>query len=793
MEKSPTSFASLLRAYRLARQLSQGALAERAGLSTNAISELERGTRRAPYRSTVQALADALGMSVSEREELDHSINRNRKPSRFRGGRLSRDGRVRDLYDNIAAAPPGYEQSLSATSGDGRLRSRVEALSSLIGRDAELDQLMALLSRDEVRLITILGPPGVGKTRLALASVEKASQDTHMSTAFLDLTTVSDSDLILKAIGAHFGVRDGADTRAMLHEHLGDRPTLIVLDNFEQVLPGAQELPLLLAACPALKIVATSRERLKLRSEHVLQLRPLPVPTLHHEVTLEGLMLVPSVALFVDRAIAANDSFRLSADNARDVAELCIRLDGLPLAIELAAARTALLSPRMILERIADRLSLLQWQAGDLPARQQTLRAAIAWSYDLLTDAEQLLFRRMGVFAGSFTQRAAEKIAVSSGLASDSAFELLASLAAKNLLVPDEIANNELGFRLLDSVRDFAVQILVESNELGLAQADQADYCLEMAAVSDLAGRTDEQAWFRRVDGEYEDISVALTWFARHRHVEHLARLTDALSVYWGNKGTPQEERHWLEAAAKAVDVSSDMRIPLLARLGALLVSEGELAQARKLLTESATHARARGRWGECSRSLVSLGRASAQQGDLTTAEDFLEEASELARRTQEPRYQAYAFQYQAGVALLQGNSNLSESLCDAALRMLAETRFGWLTSTALNLLLIAIGVPDDVVKVLTHQQSPSELVSILRGRYLHDVAAVSAFRLASVRTEPEQAAGWVQAIEEIERPSEANAELAARVRRWLSKASRERRASLLEGGQVVNGTDRGE
>ena len=789
MEESKSSFAALLRGYRLASQLSQNALAERAGLSTNAISELERGLRRAPYRSTVDALANALGLTLSEREELAQSINRNRKLSSSRGGHVPREGRGRGLDGNMVGAVPVPGQPMLATSGDGQLRSRTEALSSLIGRDLELDQLMTLLARDDVRLITILGPPGVGKTRLALAALEKASEQAQMSTAFFDLTAVSDAELIVQTILAHFGVREGANTVEMLHERLGDRRILIILDNFEQVLTGAHKLSSLLAACPELKIVATSREPLKLRFEHLLQLRPLLVPTLHHEVTLEGLMLVPSVALFIDRAIAANDSFRLSADNARDVAELCIRLDGLPLAIELAAARTALLTPKMILERVSDRLSLLRWQAGDLPARHQTLRAAIAWSYDSLPEAEQRLFRRMGVFAGSFTQRAAEKVVVSSGLTSDTAFELLASLATKNLLVPVEIANNELGFRFLDSVRDFAVQTLIESNELELAQADQADYCLEMARISDLPEKLDDQAWFRRVDGEYEDISVALTWFARHQHFEHLTRLTDALSLYWGNKGMPSEERHWLEAATKAIDTPA-LRIPLLARLGALLVSEGELAEARQLLTESATHARAHKDWGACSRSLVSLGRASAQEGDLLTAKEFLEEASALARSTQQPRYQAYAFQYQAGLALLQGKLHLSESLSSAALQMLEEAQVGWLTSTALNLLLVAIGEAGDVVKVLNHQLSLSEQVSILESRYLQDVAALSAFRLASLRTEPEQAAGWVQAIEEIERPCEANAELAARVRRWLPAVSRERRANWFQG---VKGRDHGE
>ena len=395
-----TTFGALLRRYRRAAGLTQEALAARAGQSRRGLQHLEAGDAL-PHPATLEALTAALALPPEDQAEL------------WAAGRP------------VAALRGGSPRRPRMRSGRTHLPL---PLTSFVGREREIGVLCDLLRRDDVRLLTVTGPPGVGKTRLSQSVAAALADDFLDGVYFVSLAPLQDPELVLPTIGQAVGAR-----HAHLADFLAAKRVLLVLDNFEHLLAAGPRVAELLAACPGPKVLVTSRESLAVYGEHEFPLHPLPLPDVQSPVAL--LARNDAVRLFVERAAAADPAFSLSDENAPAVAQICRRLDGLPLALELAAARTRLLPPAALALRLELRLGALGAGARDVPTRHRTLRDALAWSYELLTAAEQALFRRISVFAGGWTLEAAQAVC-GNGSGTEDMLDQLGSLAAKSLLQP---------------------------------------------------------------------------------------------------------------------------------------------------------------------------------------------------------------------------------------------------------------------------------------------------------------------------------------------------------------------
>ncbi|HZU75474.1 MAG TPA: NB-ARC domain-containing protein [Dehalococcoidia bacterium] len=449
-----------------------------------------------------------------------------------------------------------------------------------IGRERELATIADRLST--VRLLTLIGPGGVGKTRLAIAAAHTVRSAFPDGVWFIDLAPTRDSALVPAVIAQKLGLAEspGYTLRDVLQEALRTRATLLVLDTFEHVLEAAPVVAALLAACPRLRVLATSRAPLRVTGEQQFPVAPLALPAGTLPATVAR---SPAVTLFVQRAQAVLPEFALSEENAPVVSAICVRLEGLPLALELAAARLAVLPPHELLARLDDRLALLSHGARDLPARQQTLRNTVQWSYDLLPAQAQRLFRALAVCAGGCTLPLAGAI---SGLAETEALDALTQLTEASLVQRDtaEGSRDEARFRTLDTIRAFALEQLRALDEEAAVRGRHAEYfrALVRSAGPDPVG-ADQRRWLTRLASELENLRAALRWSLDRGTAEQALWLAAGLGFFWVARGYWEEGRHWLSAALeRAQDAQPAARLWAMYQRGAITVQQGDFTAARQ-------------------------------------------------------------------------------------------------------------------------------------------------------------------------------------------------------------------
>jgi predicted ATPase len=546
-------------------------------------------------------------------------------------------GKLLTVQDKIIAFPK--KRGVAEQTFQYRLPAPV---TPLIGREREVTTICTLLRRPEVCLLTLTGTGGVGKTRLGLEVAHEMVEEFADGVCFVFLTPVSDPEQVLPAIAQTLGLREttGQGLVEQLHAYLRDRELLLVLDNFEQVVTAAPHLADLLASCPKLHLLLTSRATLRIPGEYEFPVVPLSLPDLSQHRDSERIAQAAAVQLFVQRAQAVQPTFRLTSANTLTIANICARLDGLPLALELAAARVKLLPPQNLLERLERPLSILTRGAGGLPSRQQTMRSTIRWSYDLLDDWEQRLFRMCAVFVGGFTLQAMEAIGTTlyagNSEAMGSILDGVDSLVNKSLLQPprQDDGDEEARLNMLETVREYGRECLQEHKEAEHTHRVHALYYLDCAEEAEPHLKSAQQArWLAYLEREQGNLRTALHWVIENREAALALRFCIALWRFWLNRGELHEGRHWLEAALSlpSTQVETKLRARALCGAGYLASRLDETAIARERLEESVALCRQVGDPQDLVQALGYLGEIICELGDLEAGCTLLQESVTLA------------------------------------------------------------------------------------------------------------------------------------------------------------------
>ena len=688
MERRQSDFGELVRLHRAASRLTQEELAERAGLSARAVSDIERGSRRRVYPDTARRLADALRLEDEERTVFQ---------------RLAR-GDVREIM-------PGHGRAATVAPAIG------VSLDRFLGRQHELDVLLAALRSREARLVTLTGTGGIGKTRLAFEAAAQCETEFGDGFRVVALADIREASHVAAAIARALGVRAERDsTFAALVRQLRARQLLLVLDTFEHLLDAAPILVDLLAMCPGLKALVTSRAPLRVSGEHQITVPPLPVPPADAlGAAPADLAQWPSVELLVVRIRAVIPTFDLDDANAMAMRDISRRLAGIPLAIELAARRTKHMSVLALRDQLIDRLDVLTAGARDLPPRQQTMRATVAWSYELLDEGARRLFRTLAVFAGGCSIEGARAVGAGTPQAT---LEAMSVLVDHSLVTLDATAQGDR-YLMLDVIRAFAAEAAREAGDLDLAGERHAAHFLELArsARPHLLGE-DQDVWHARLDRDHDNLRAALQRLLERGDADSSLRLTGALWMFWRQHGDFAEGRRWLRRALSqeggtagaraealwgaawlayhqgdyvAMRALADEHLALarahtdepairnaLTEQGMLLMVEGRYADSLAAFREALDIARRVGGDWILALSLFNLGHATTHAGDLVEGERLLREALRHFTAIGDRRFAARSNAQLAVASLIRHDAEAARRLASESLSAFARVGEGW-------------------------------------------------------------------------------------------------------------------
>jgi len=544
---------------------------------------------------------------------------------------------------------------------------------AIIGREREIAEIESLLRQPKIKLLTLTGVGGTGKTRLAQEIALRMLSEFADGAFFVALDAVKNAELVAPTIAQTLGVKEasGKSIVEMLKNFLQAKQMLLVADNFEQVVLAAPFLAEILDNAPQLKILVTSRILLNMQAEREFRVPALDLPENAAQTSLENLTEFESVKLFLERAKSIKPNFAPTNENAPVIAEICLRLEGLPLAIELAAARVKILSPEQISARLENRLKLLTGGAKDLPARQKTMRGAIAWSFDLLNEGEKTLFRRLAVFAGGFTIDAVESICSSEEI---DALNCLTSLVENNLVVQTETAKGESRFRLLEVVREYAQEILAASDEGELIRRNHAAFFLKLAqdAEPEILGGQGAK-WLALIEEEHNNFRAAFFWAAAG-DTETAVNLAGALRDFWVLRNQLTEGREWFETALERADgTPAAARFKLFSGLGQAARFQGDYAAAQKANQEGLTAGKESNDLRQIVVATRGLAAAAKGQGDFAAARKFYEEALAISRKIDEKFGIAVSLNALGDLARVKGDYAAARPLFEESLTICRE------------------------------------------------------------------------------------------------------------------------
>jgi non-specific serine/threonine protein kinase len=674
------AFGVELRRYRERAGLTQEALAERAGLAASAIAALERGRRQHPYPHTVQRLADALDLTTADR------------------------ARFEALARRLGGA--GDDTTLVRTD-DASWSDLPAPRTRLIGRERDVAALVELVPVHAGRLITLTGIGGGGKTRLALAVASELRPSFPDGVRLVEFAPLADPALVPHTVAVALDVPDVAGIPLLdrLVLSLRRRSMLLVFDNCEHLIAACAAIAeQLLAGCPGLRILATSREPLFLAGERQWRVPPLALPDPDRSPSLAELEQSAAVQLIVERAQAVDADFGLTAENVGTVADVCARLDGIPLALELAAARVRVLSVAQILERLDDSLRLLTGNSRAAPTRHQTIRATLDWSHDLLTPPEQAVLRRLAVFAGDCDIEAAEAVCTGPEVGTAGVLETLSRLVDRSLLLVVHAAGSAR-YRLLEPVRQYAAERLLASPDVHAVRSRHLGCYLALSeqAAPELHGPA-QVAWLGRLEREHDNLRAALRWSLERGDVERGFRLATALVFFWEGRGHLSEGRRWLDAVLSAPGARmapAALRARVLLGAGLLADWLGDPNAAGSLCAESLAVAREHDDQPCVARALAWLGVVQMSRGDFAGAATFLEESLHLCQQLNDRHGLAFALLTLGTMFVYQGDATRARPQLEESLRLfldLGDIRYIAIARTMLGLVFLFLRDPAQAV-----------------------------------------------------------------------------------------------